>query len=146
MAREQLADFIEESLMIEGIHRLPSIEELEATEAFLTDECSVATVLTLQAIYAPGMPLRDQSGMNVRVGRYVAPKGNPYMRDQLEHVINNADPWELHVEFEKLHPFMDGNGRTGRTVWAWAMLRAGKDPFATTFLHRWYYQTLEHAS
>lgn len=44
-----------------------------------------------------------------------------------------------------LHPFMDGNGRTGRAVWAWAMQRDGQDPFALSFLHRFYYQTLEYS-
>jgi len=38
---------------------------------------------------------------------------------------------------------MDGNGRTGRAIWAWQMQRLGRDPFALPFLHRFYYQTLE---
>ncbi len=50
------------------------------------------------------------------------------------------------VRYELLHPFSVGNGRSGRTLWAWCMLRRGDDPFTLPFLHRFYYQTLEHSA
>jgi hypothetical protein len=125
--------------------RLPTSAEMEATGAFLMGECTVDAVIALQAVLAPNKPLRDKPWMNVRVGNYIAPKGSQYMREQLDHVLQCADPWGCHVEFEKLHPFIDGNGRTGRAVWAWMMLHTGKDPFGLSFLHRFYYQTLERA-
>lgn len=100
----------------------------------------------LRAVYAPGKPLRDRSGMNVRVGFYVAPPGGPEIGKRLTAILKaankGADPWRTHVDFEKLHPFCDGNGRTGRAIWAWQMKRNGRDPFALPFHHRWYYETL----
>lgn len=30
-----------------------------------------------------------------------------------------------HIEFEKIHPFVDGNGRTGRILMLWQRVRAG---------------------
>jgi Fic family protein len=39
---------------------------------------------------------------------------------------------------------MDGNGRTGRMLWAWHMKHQGRDPFLRPFLHTWYYQTLQY--
>lgn len=145
MLGEPLVNFLRESLAIEGIHRDPTPKEIAATETFLKGPLSVDAVIALQAVYAPGKPLRDRTGMDVRVGAHIPMRGNPDMRDHLEHVLNNADPWSLHVAFEVLHPFMDGNGRTGRAIWAAMMIETGQNPFALSFLHRFYYQTLAHA-
>jgi len=32
---------------------------------------------------------------------------------------------ECHIEFEKTHPFEDGNGRVGRLLWAWQRKQMG---------------------
>ena len=56
-----------------------------------------------------------------------------------------ASPYDVHCEYEDLHPFMDGNGRTGRALLAWMMIRrkGWESTFALPFLHRWYYQSLD---
>ena len=143
-----LEGFLRESLAIEGIHRRPNAAELKGTRSFLAlGRIDGVDVCNLQAIHAPEMPLRTLPGMNVRVGRYVAPPGGPDIAVRLQLICNDVsrnsvNVWKAHIAFENLHPFMDGNGRTGRTLWAWHMRSVGMDPFGLPFLHRFYYQTL----
>lgn len=150
-----IVEFVAESNRIEGIYSVKA-HEVDATRVFLEcEKLELQDVVTVQAAYAPGMPLRDRVGMNVGVGNYVAPSGGPKVASELEYILHNLNaaqrgifdnPWLMHVRFERLHPFMDGNGRTGRALWAWHMQKLGMQPFALPFLHRFYYQTLENDS
>lgn len=144
------AEFLKESLAIEGIHREPTQDEIDATMDFVsTQVITLDDVCRLQAVYAPGKPLRLNARLNVQVGSHAAPRGGRKIGERLSHIIYAAmegkDPWRVHCDFELLHPFMDGNGRTGRALWLWQMCRNGSDPFAISFLHRFYYQALSHA-
>ena len=144
-----LRDFIRESNRIEGILREPTKREVEAHRSFLgLEELRVADVEGLVDRLC-GNPLRDRTGRNVYVGSHTPPPGGPHIREDLGALLENINegtptPYEAHVAYEKLHPFMDGNGRSGRAIWAWMMLSERRyDPFSLGFLHRFYYQTLE---
>lgn len=80
----------------------------------------------------------------VRVGDYIAPPagGVPGLMSTwcyaLHLCLTSAEgaatpftPRELHVGFEKVHPFVDGNGRVGRLLLWWHEVRLGQEP---TFL------------
>jgi hypothetical protein len=142
-------DFIRESNRIEGILRDPTEEEIATHERLLKlVRLNQTTVGDFQAVIAPGKPLRERPGMNVRVGNHIAPEGGPNIIRRLQRILSNANdasrsPWSVHIAFETLHPYMDGNGRTGRAIWAWQMQELGLDPFTLPFLHRFYYQTLD---
>ena len=138
---------MQESLRIEGIERDPTPDEMSAAQRFMDlPKVSAKAIGDFQSVIAPGKPLRDRAGMNVRVGSYVAPLGGPDIPARLNVLLDAANAisnsWVVHCDFETLHPYMDGNGRTGRILWAWQMRDA--DPFALPFLHRFYYQTLRY--
>ena len=52
-----------------------------------------------------------------------------------------SSAYVLHCRYESLHPFTDGNGRSGRALWLWMM--GGIEEAPLGFLHTWYYQSLE---
>lgn len=70
----------------------------------------------------------------VRVGRHYAPGPDEVpnlMRLWFVHFGNPKNEQETkdaHVEFERIHPFVDGNGRTGRMVMNWQRKAIGLDP------------------
>ena len=142
--------FLVESNCIEGICREPTKEEIAATVGFLMVQVmTFSAVCELQKVYAPEMPLRTEAGMNVYVGEHVPMPGGVAVSYKLEEIViaandPSSDAWKVHIAFETLHPFMGGNGRTGRALWAWHMLKIGINPFSLSFLHRFYYQTLHH--
>lgn len=142
--------FVEESNRIEGILRPPTPGELEATSNFLRlDEVTVADLEMLVSAYQPGAKLRTRVGMDVRIGNHLPPRGGPDIKPALQKILDavqeEANPYATHLAYETLHPFMDGNGRSGRALWAWQMIDQRIWPeLQLGFLHAFYYQALSH--
>lgn len=141
-------EFVRESNRIEGYTYEPTDAEVEVFVKLLRrPTLDLGTVEAFVSVIAAAR-LRDQVGMDVRVGSHIPPRGGPEIRERLRRLLDDITqerltPHAAHIAYETLHPFMDGNGRSGRAVWAWQMARDGHDPFALPFLHRFYYQTLD---
>ena len=111
-------------------------------------------VLALHRILADGVMEQGEAGryrtMAVRVGRYVPPPPGDVsglMFELLEWwnqksaslspVLSSAI---LHYRFEAIHPFADGNGRTGRALALWELYRRGFDTHHIFSVDEYYWE------
>lgn len=85
------------------------------------------------------------SGEYVRVGSHIAPLPEAiqkrleqmvvaYRASQHEHIIKRIA--RFHLTFEHTHPFVDGNGRIGRVLNNYALIREGFVPINIKFIDR----------
>ena len=98
-------------------------------------------VLKLHAVIMKGVMDQGAVGryreMAVRVGRYLPPPADQVsglMAEFLAWWNTGAAEWSpvissaiVHHRFEDIHPFADGNGRTGRALATWELYRRGFD-------------------
>jgi hypothetical protein len=145
-----LENFQRESNRIEGIAVVLDGQVAALRHIVEAQTLTVACVEAYVSACQPGAVLRRAIGLNVRVGDHIAPPGGPGIETSLTQILSSLtgkSAWEAHVTYETLHPFTDGNGRSGRAVWLWRMLR-GTDwerqaALRLGFLHTFYYQTLQ---
>jgi Fic family protein len=87
---------------------------------------------------------------NVYVGNRTCPHYEqvPQLLHYWLHGSAKTDsPERAHVEFEKIHPFVDGNGRTGRMIMNWQRVHNNLEPLCILADHRWaYYEWFEDKS
>lgn len=145
-----LEDFVEESNRIEGMHYVKAVEVEAHRELLAVKNLRLEDMQRFVTAVQPGAILRDKQGLNVRVGTYYPPEGGPKIKTALCELLDKANAirnnhfeydtdWGIHVSYEKLHPFTDGNGRSSRALWLW--MNHGHAPIG--FLHQFYYETLQ---
>jgi Fic family protein len=139
---------VAESNRIEGITREPTAEELVEHDRIMElKELTIGDLEKFVAVYQRNARLRVHPGMDVRVGSYVPPKGGEHIREMLGALLDDinserTDAWNAHIQYESIHPFTDGNGRSGRVTYHWQMRNSRMADLS--FLHAFYYQTLRN--
>ncbi len=145
--RDQVRGFLMESNRIEGIVGAREAEVDAALEFLGLPQIAIDDLVQIVGVFQPDAKLRSRKGLNVRVGTHVAPSGGPQIVSELEDLLADAYdipvPYQTHHRYETLHPFTDGNGRSGRMLWLWQMVRLHCEIPPLGFLHTWYYQSLE---
>jgi Fic family protein len=137
-----------ESNRIEGITREPTAEELVEHDRIMElEELTIRDLETFAAVYERNAKLRVHPSMDVRVGSYVPPKGGEHIREMLGALLDDIngqriDALNAHIQYESIHPFTDGNGRSGRVIYHWQMRDTRMAELG--FLHAFYYQTLRN--
>ena len=92
-------------------------------------------VRILGASHIPPEPYQVSEQMAALISDY------EYMKEQ-KHIIEAVS--EFHLRFEGVHPFIDGNGRTGRLILNLELIKAGMLPVNIKFAdRRKYYDCFE---
>lgn len=135
--------FLLESNAIEGVYDLHSLSAaLSAWRHLLKeDSMSVASILRAHSLLMDGKLEDEYVGQfrdcDVWIGSHKGLKPELVESAMLKFVgeINvpieqkNLEVYDkfkdLHIAFERVHPFVDGNGRIGRMLWNWHRVKNG---------------------
>lgn len=144
----EVFQFATESNHIEGI-KAPEKHDIhyKALMTFLASKRLTTSVVEKFVLkIQPNARLRTEPTDIVWIGGQQAPLPEftlPALKRLLKKISDNEIlPWNAHIQYECLHPFMDGNGRSGRAIWLWQMCKFYDWGFPIGFKHMFYYQTL----
>lgn len=125
-----------------------SIKDRPLTARSAIEICRTITGIELDVRATPGTTLRNSFTREVI---YTPPDGQEHLRQLLsnwERFLNDESDLDpivrmavVHYQFEAIHPFPDGNGRTGRVLNLLTLYKAGLLDLPTLYLSRFILRT-----
>lgn len=139
MNQKKVEDFLRESNAIEGVFGDEALEDALAAWRYAIgqDTLTKAVVLETHRLLMKRQDLEDKykgvfRDIDVYIGRNKAV--NPAIVSIMvgdwcarTNKKGKLDAKWLHVLYERIHPFVDGNGRTGRIFLNWTRIKRNKD-------------------
>lgn len=140
--KEKILDFLSESNAIEGVYDTRSL--LDAKKAW--DYLIKQDVLTTSVVLMTHKILMSHQGTlqtherghyrqcPVYIGgraalpHFLVPMEMQQWIFETMRAHPPVDAKEMHVRYERIHPFVDGNGRTGRMFMNWTRLKRTGEP------------------
>lgn len=131
-----ILEFLKESNAIEGVYEELSLEDSIKAWEFCIERPKLTSAVIRQThkilMRNQDIGFREKGafrnadvfigGEKVLLPCFIVPKIDAWCR-QMQHLPSG---WkEMHVAYEKIHPFIDGNGRTGRIFMNWHRARLG---------------------
>jgi len=147
-------EHIRQSNLIEGVIDPKEIDQSMMAWRYIRDFQGPLTfeeVLTIHNMVMINLLPQERGGAgslrmcNVTVGGRMCPHYRE-VKEQLAHwldemqlYMHRSKPKDMHIKFEYIHPFVDGNGRTGRMLMWWHERKLGLKPTLLTFEDRYKY-------
>lgn len=129
---------LRESNLIEGIDSKKQDKQAEVAWEWLISQRKLTAVVvrTTHKLLTKLQPDLEEKykgafrPIKVYVGNHVPP-APALIKSEMTNWLRDYRMWtpqEAHVRFETIHPFVDGNGRTGRMLMWWHERSLGQEP------------------
>ena len=141
---------IDKKLLKDHMEAVGHKEAFEFVSEMVKDNVPISESVIKQIHYLVLADKRDDRGVYRRVPvriigaqhepvqpYLIEPKMEQLLRDfaeSSEHIVTKLA--RFHIEFEGIHPFIDGNGRTGRLLVNMELMKAGYPPIDIKFTDR----------
>lgn len=144
-------EFLKQNNLIEGVTEDLSLDMAKEAWTFLKTQNTLSLPIIKQAhkilmlfqdieekykgefrdvmVYVSNLEMHKARDIETLLERWLADANNTISLGGTEAIPNQylKDVIKSHVEFENIHPFIDGNGRIGRMLMNWIYLKMGMD-------------------